>query len=63
MKTVFEKVAAVCAVCGLPLNGDSLKQRGDKYYCEADYEKTSITELNENNFQIKRKEKYDKIFQ
>lgn len=62
MKNVFDNIRAECAICGTPLNGDNLKRRGDKYFCESDYEKTSPAELLENKFQEQRKKNYDKIF-
>lgn len=62
MRDVFKNKRVTCYVCGQTLNGDNLKHRGDRYYCEADFEKTSSEEEIENKFQKERKKNYDKIF-
>jgi len=63
MKNVFENIRAECVICGTLLHGKDIKRRGDNYYCESDYEKTSPDELIQNKFQEQRKKNYDKIFQ
>lgn len=59
---IFSKIKAECAVCGTPLNGENLLRRGDKYYCQSDYEKTSPAERRENKRIKRKKANYDKIF-
>jgi hypothetical protein len=63
MKNVFDKIRAVCYVCGTPLDGKELLRRGDKYYCESDYEKTSVREKLENHLQKLRDKKQKEFFQ
>lgn len=62
MRNVFNNVKAKCCVCNSPLNGRNLLRRGNKYYCEVDFERTSQTELHNNWIQDKREENYKKIF-
>jgi len=44
MRQILEKISTECAECGTPLNGANLRRRGDKYYCAADYDRTSPEE-------------------
>ena len=48
MIQIFDKIRTECAECGTPLNGTNLLKRGDKYYCQADYERLSPKEKIEN---------------
>lgn len=48
MIKLFNKIKAECAECGTPLNGDNLLKRGNKYYCQSDYERLSPKEKIEN---------------
>ena len=63
MKNVFDKIRTECVICGMPLNSDTLLRRGDKYYCQSDYEKTSVNEKLENHFQKLRDKKQKEFFQ
>jgi len=62
MKNVFKRVKAKCKVCGQVLYGDNIKRRGDFYYCDTDFEKTSPEEIQQHSLQKLRKKNYDKIF-
>lgn len=62
MKQLFDKIKAECAECGTPLNGTDLLKRGNKYYCSADYQRTSIQEKNENKRIIKEQEFIKKLY-
>lgn len=62
MKNVFSNVRTRCCVCNSPLSGESLLRRGNKYYCQSDFERTSYAELHNNWVQDKRLENYTKIF-
>lgn len=48
MIKLFNKIKAECTECGTPLNGDNLLKRGNKYYCQSDYERLSPKEKIEN---------------
>lgn len=61
MKKVFDKIKAVCEVCGTSVDGRYC--RGDKYYCASDFEKTSPAELNENIRVEKDYKDFKKIYQ
>ena len=48
MIKVFDNIHAECEICGTPLWGENLLRRGNKFYCQSDYEKTSPEEKAEN---------------
>jgi len=41
-------VLTECAICGTPLSGINLYERGGLYYCVSDFQRTSPEELAEN---------------
>jgi len=63
MKKIFDNIRTVCFICGTPLNGKDLHERNNKYYCSADFERTSPEEKLENKRQadnlIKNRKIYD----
>ena len=63
MKKIFDNIRTVCFICGTPLNGKDLHIRNDKYYCSADFERTSPEEKLENKRRadnlIKNRKIYD----
>ena len=56
MIQIFDKIKTECAVCKTPLNGENLLKRGNRYYCQADYDRTSPEEKQENKRMIKESE-------
>lgn len=60
MKEIFDKTKAVCDVCGTPV--DERRKRGDKYYCQSDFDKTSAEEKIENAKTEQNYNDYKKLF-
>lgn len=59
MKRVFEKIKAVCRICGEPT--DERYKIGDKFYCADHFQKESIEEKRgnrENEIALKKHKKF-----
>lgn len=61
MRRIFEKVKAKCAVCDTPVDGR--RKRGDKYYCDTHFDKTSPEELRVNTKTEKDYKDHLKLYQ
>lgn len=61
MKRIFEKIEAECAVCKTPVDGR--RKRGDRYYCETHYLKTSSSEKQENTKIEREYKEHLKLYQ
>lgn len=51
-----------CAICGTPLSGLNLYQRGELYYCASDFQRTSPEELAENAKLAQERLAFERIF-
>ena len=45
MLRLFDNNHTECCICHTPLSGVNLLRRGDLFYCEADFQRTSPEEL------------------
>ena len=55
-------IKTVCVICGTPLNGFNLLKRGNDYYCESDFQRTSPEELRANEKTEREYNNYKKLF-
>lgn len=48
MLRIFPNNHTKCCICNTPLSGENLLRRGDLFYCEVDFERTTAQEAIEN---------------